>query len=887
MTKNNYKYKFSVVIPVYNVENYLEETIESVIKQNIGFKKNIQIILVNDGSPDNSERICLKYQEKYPNNIIYIKQKNAGVSSARNNGLEHAEGEFINFLDSDDKWEKDVFKKALKMFEEHNEIDVIGVRQKYFEASNNYPSLDFKFDHDKVVDIFENYDHIQLSVTSAFIRSSAIGDIRFDTRVKYSEDAKFLFEIIFKQCKLGIIASSLHLYRKRLSENSAIQTKNANDDWYLVTPELCYKYVYNLSKEKFGRVIEYAQYYVAYDYQWRSRERIPDNISEDTRKKYMKTTKELFSEINNKIIMMQKNISSEYKIMYLNMINKKDVREDFNFLDNKITYCGEPIINLQNKNIINLTTINTNKNEINIIGTVNLFLDSKDYDVYIVKNNTEKIKLSLEDTPVHIRNFFNEPFTHNKGFDVTIKTNDLKSLHFEIVYQKKHVVKANFITNIWAKIDLRTKIYYISNNKIFYCQRNQIKCRPNNIINRTVLKLRALLYKILKLKLKHICYRIMYSFLKMFTKEKIWIISDRPYTANDNGFAFYKYVNSIKHNGIKPYFVIASDSEDLDKVKSVGGEYLIYNSLKYKLYFLLADKIVSSQADPWVTNPFGKSHRFYHDLYNADFVFLQHGITKDDLSSWLNKYSKNISLFITSAQKEYDSIINNKKYGYGKDVVKLTGFARYDLLENKSEKIIAIMPTWRSKICGPIDSLTGKRTRNPLFKKSEYFKFYNNLINDERLIKKMKENGYKGIFVNHPSHIGNIDDYKDNDTIVVEKNNVEYSNIFSKASLLISDYSSVVFDFAYLKKPVIYCRFDEEDFFKTHIYDEGYFNVEKMGFGKVTYDYKSLVDEIIKCIENDCQLEKKYQTRIDDFFTYKDQNNSKRTYEEIIKMDKK
>ena len=88
-----YKYKFSVVIPIYNVEKYLEETIESIINQSIGFEENIQIILVNDGSPDNSEEICLKYKEMYPDNILYIKKENGGVSSARNTGLKKVSGE--------------------------------------------------------------------------------------------------------------------------------------------------------------------------------------------------------------------------------------------------------------------------------------------------------------------------------------------------------------------------------------------------------------------------------------------------------------------------------------------------------------------------------------------------------------------------------------------------------------------------------------------------------------------------------------------------------------------------------------------------------------------------------------------------------------------------
>ena len=112
MTKYKYKYKISVIVPIYNVENYLSETIESVIHQTIGFKKNIQLILVNDGSPDDSETICLKYKNKYPDNILYIKQKNSGVSAARNHALDYIEGEYVNFLDSDDKWDRDAFKKV-------------------------------------------------------------------------------------------------------------------------------------------------------------------------------------------------------------------------------------------------------------------------------------------------------------------------------------------------------------------------------------------------------------------------------------------------------------------------------------------------------------------------------------------------------------------------------------------------------------------------------------------------------------------------------------------------------------------------------------------------------------------------------------------------------
>ena len=179
------KYKFSVVVPIYNVESYLKETIDSVINQTIGFEDNIQLILVNDGSTDSSEEICLQYREKYPHNIIYIKQENSGVSSARNKGLEYAEGKYINFLDSDDIWCYDVFQKVFDFFEENIElIDVVACRQKFFEGKEGYHHLDYKFEETQVVDIKEKYDYIQLSTASAFIKLDVMKYFKYDTRLE-------------------------------------------------------------------------------------------------------------------------------------------------------------------------------------------------------------------------------------------------------------------------------------------------------------------------------------------------------------------------------------------------------------------------------------------------------------------------------------------------------------------------------------------------------------------------------------------------------------------------------------------------------------------------------------------------------------------------------
>ncbi len=236
------------------------------------------------------------------------------------------------------------------------------------------------------------------------------------------------------------------------------------------------------------------------------------------------------------------------------------------------------------------------------------------------------------------------------------------------------------------------------------------------------------------------------------------------------------------------------------------------------------------------------------------------------------------------ANDEYKSIINGN-YGYKEDVVKLTGFPRYDNLNSDSKKIIAIMPTWRKSLSGKVNKAAGTRDYNPNFKNSEYFKFYNNLINDSRLLKVMNEFGYKGIFVVHPSHKENYIDFNDNDCFEVVSGFADYQRIFKEANLLVSDFSSVPFDFAYLHKPVIYAQFDKDTFFGEHIYNEGYFEYERDGFGPVIYDYKETVETIIEYIKSDCILEDKYAKRIDKFYKYTDKNNCKRVYDEILKID--
>ena len=111
---------------------------------------------------------------------------------------------------------------------------------------------------------------------------------------------------------------------------------------------------------------------------------------------------------------------------------------------------------------------------------------------------------------------------------------------------------------------------------------------------------------------------------------------------------------------------------------------------------------------------------------------------------------------------------------------------------------------------------------------------------------------------------------------------IDIQTLLKESPLMITDYSSVYMDFAYMKKPLIYYQFDKEEYRKRQ-YVEGYFNYERDGFGEVIKDSKNVVNKIIKYVKNNYKVESKYQKRMDEFYPLHDQNNCKRIYEEIKK----
>jgi glycosyltransferase involved in cell wall biosynthesis len=893
----NYRFKFSFVMPVYNVEPYLEEALESIVNQSIGFKENVEIILVNDGSPDNSEVICQKYKDLYPSNIIYIKQQNAGLSAARNAGINKVRGKYVSFMDSDDILSEDALVAVYGFFEKNYDVvDFVSIKQLFFEAKTGEHPLGFKFEHSQVIDIYEKPNFVQLSACSSFVKASVLETHLFDPKIrKFAEDVKFLTELVIVKGRYGVVSGPVYYYRQRSTGTSIIDSSTKDRYWYLGTPKDVYLYLFELSKEKFGRVIDYVQSIVMYDLQWRLRQDSQYVLDKKEQEEYINDLVKLLRDIDDDIILSQQHLKAEYKIEALNLKYDINVLENANKDGQVYRFNGSRIQDYSSSRTkLFVQLFEYKQDKLVIEGLFRGFL-CKGVEVgFLVNKIYHKAERDVR-PPYEVRFLDRTIFDSNPvKISLSIKVGDVISPVVKL--PDGNIIEIGKIEyGHLAGLANWRNAYKVTGGFIF----QNIDNRAVEVQQRTSLRVikRELLLSLYLIRrhrrgrtsvasLPYLLFlRAIAGILKVVKRKDVWIVSDRADSAGDNGEALFKYLSKHPVDHATVYFAISKKSPIYKKMKRYGKVVDRY-SLKYKVLFLASDKIISSMADDYVINAFGDDRFFMYDLYQFDFVFLQHGVTKDDISKWLGRYSKNIKLFVAAAKPEYDDLLT-KKYGYSEDVVKLTGFPRYDLLENKPEQKVILAPTWRRNLVPEVDKKELKRKRSNEFKETEYFKFYQRIIKSERVNEALKEYGYTAHFAIHPSLNAQADDFEGTDYFTIDTPPHEYKKIFNEGSLLITDYSSVAFDFAYLRKPVVYTQFDRDTFYEGHLYDAGYFSYEKMGFGPVTYSYDDAVNAIVEMIKKRTELTKTYQNRIDKFYAFNDRGNSRRVTEAIIAMDEK
>lgn len=375
-------------------------------------------------------------------------------------------------------------------------------------------------------------------------------------------------------------------------------------------------------------------------------------------------------------------------------------------------------------------------------------------------------------------------------------------------------------------------------------------------------------------------------FRRDLLKRDIWLVSEKRTEARDNGYHFYKYLRK-NHPQINAYYVITRDSADLAKVTCLGN--VIYaDTFKHVLYYLAAVRSVSSQ--PYGSFPFGfilKELRVVNKFCNPrqKTAFLQHGIIVNSFPHESYDYDKcNLDFFTTAAQRECDFL--RERHGYPEKAMKCVGLCRFDNLHNADgmkEKMILVMPTWRMWLARQKKGVPLTQKEIKFFRESEYFKQYSALLSNPQLLQTLRSSGYKLYFYVHYQFQDYVELFRelDNDAVVIaDRFHYDVQDLMMRCAIMVTDFSSVHFDVAYMNKPLVYFQFDKEQHAQGH-YEEGYFSYEEDAFGPCCYDAETVCNALEEMVAAGGVLTEKYRQRVREFFTVYDDKNCERTFEAI------
>ena len=940
-SSKDFTFKFAVVMAVYNTEEYLNEAIDSVIGQTIGFEDNVQLILVNDGSEDSSEEIMLSYQKQYPKNITVVSQENSGQASARNNGLEYVDAKYVNFLDSDDYLAENAFEEVYSFFEKYyDETNIVAIPITFFGKKESPHMLNGKFKESKIINLDADPNNPQLSASSAFFKSDVLKDFKFPTNVIFSEDSILINKILLEKRSMGVIDSTAYYYRKRFDESSTIDVVHSKKEFFTDKLKYYYLYLFDYAADRCGEVPEFIHYTLAYDLQWVFYEDL-SLLNKQEIEEFWFYLVNVLKRLDDDAIQKNRFIRNSFVKQYMMAMKEGGLQREI--IDNNVLIKrgDNHVLDRFANHKLWLDIIDLRDGYLDISGFYNSLFDFDHISIDAVKEQNDEVTYHVGSyvryTSREDMKFLSDTYQYRYNFDIRIpiKAGETSRIKLKANYHKngdnrdfseENLISAFMTVDFTAHCKMsELSRYKVHDSNMLFFRNNSfylIKTSLVQVFKKEILDLREIkdeIRKMEELRQKRIeaekaaaleaeeneaeeiddvqledevdddleqikshkfakrlryLYLLTYPFFRLFKRNrKIYFFEDRIDVADDNATHLFKYAVKVKDNARK-YFVLSKESRQYRQMSKIG-KVLDHGSIKHKLLMLHADKIITTHPYETVINPFWayplNQRHLVAGILNYQIYFLQHGVTKDNISDWMSKYDKHLSLVLTVSDKESESFLD-EGYGYDEAIIQNLGFPRFDNLKKNDNKQILIIPTWRKTARG----------ERKLFTSSDYFKYLNSLLKNPKL-KEFTDKGYRVVFKPHPELVKNIGETEERyielfdipDNIYVSYDE-SYQELLNNSSLMVTDYSSVYFDFAYLKKPVIYYHPVDD-----YHYEESYFDYETMGFGEVIGSEDDLLSKIEGYVENGCVMEEEYQKRVDDFFTYRDKNNCKRVYDWI------
>ncbi|PLW60928.1 glycosyltransferase [Lactococcus lactis] len=474
-------FKFSIIIPYKNNNNWLNDLIESIITQTLDFYSNVEIILINNNSSNFSKEIADYWQQLFPLNIKSLSSNSSDFTSIYDTALKTSFGEHVIFLDENILFKEDILEKVDDFYRNYPDLKIVSVP--LGDLNGAFDELNEKYYRSREIIIKDEPQSILVNKTNIFINRSLIH--YFESPTFLWDEALSLTEIVMKEGRYGVISNSQLYYREGRDPHFLIQHDVDELQFYTIFNEKVSK-IWLEKYKKADEIPQYIQNVLVYIIQWAISKGGPPILSIEEIKEFRRNYIALMNNVSIENILILHQLSQRQKL-FLIKENLKYNRKEFKyFFDNQdINLFGDEIfLDSLSKSTFEITSIITKKNRINLLCKLNTMFDSEQISLYL---NSQEDKYSkelkiLQDKEVIL---FGEVVEKELTFEVSIPSDDSNfKLTFISIRAKDTVIKlrlSNKSFQQFSKLLLKTKIKNISYDtlKDYFIIKIQKEVSPN------------------------------------------------------------------------------------------------------------------------------------------------------------------------------------------------------------------------------------------------------------------------------------------------------------------------------------------------------------------------------------------------------------------------
>lgn len=861
-----FDYKISVIVPVYNSEEFIANTLDSVVNQ-IFPLKDIEVLMIDDGSTDNGASVCKEYADKYPTFKLFQKE-NEGISKTRNFGIEHAHGKYIIYLDADDTFSSETIKNVYRFFENHyDEVDLVTFpiiqyvlpSMKKSPAHTRYNILR----ESKVYDLteFENIYIVQTTMNIC-VKNMPGNNVLFDPDLTLQEDQKYITMVLMNKMKIGYCREASYNYFRH--EGSATIEKFYPQNIFEKSTSY---FEWLFAQYEPGKIPKYIQAIVFHDINWKNKLNIlyPWHLEGDEYDKAYKRIINLLNQIDTDVIANHPIINNFHKQYFLSL---KENNAIYPFVSKRGVYlidADTSAVTYYCKRIeIVLEKIRVHSGKIEFLGHIKSPLfNYMDKPKLFVYENDKKVEKSVD--------LFSSSFSY---YQCKTKTNNFwafyyqtdvdtdKSIEFfvdidgmECVTKLNATDKTPFYENARDSYVIANTKISIDDNKLFVSPIDEQEFWAERDAQNAEYIKQPSIYN----------HR---ASCKKYSGRRIWIYVDCYTVDFDN--AYYQFLNDWnKDDGVERYYIITKDFDCIRHCfdKSMMKHLVIFGSTHHKDLFINCEKIITAFVEFYNYSPFDKvEYQYYCDLLNYEIVYLQHGILHAS-TPW--KYTPEGILadkVVISSYFEKENL--TKKYGWRTDQLIECGMPRYDFIDKntKAKNRIIFAPSWRNYLIGNlgINADIDEEGSTKKLVNSNYYKNITAFINNQKLCDLLEEND---LYLDVKLHPIFYKPYKKLVSVKSKRVNITANKVnLGDYKMFLTDFSSFVYDYAYLCRPIHYFVPDYIEYISgMNVYRELDLPFDK-AFGTLSTNPQDAIDAIERAIKSDFEVQEPFKQRMQSFY---------------------